>query len=145
MTVEHVITYTSPEEEGEDSFAVIGRKVPFPGVLTVEKEVLVEVPSLLETPVIIETPGMSVRIETLTPVSVISAVDEPEFEISELPEPEIPLFLELPDLKIHGMNGHSLSGFSESLQFSQDGFSEYRAVKPKQQVRETTAAVVSLR
>jgi len=85
------MTYTPPKDSDHKPFAVIGRRVPFPGVLTTVVEVPVEVQVPIETPIIIHTP-IPLRIETAEPVEVMAAEpreevmfepEEPEFELEE--------------------------------------------------------------
>jgi len=98
---EHVITYTPPKGSKHKPFAVIGRRVPFPGVLTVEVPVEVPVEAPVEapvevtkdmlTPVLIETP-VPLLITTAEPVRVTPAeypIEEPTITAAPLVEPEV--------------------------------------------------------
>ena len=90
------MTYTPPKDSDHKPFAVIGRRVPFPGVLTTEVEVPVEVQVPIETPIIIHTP-IPLRIETAEPVEVMAA--EPREEVMFEPE-EFEFELEEPKIAI---------------------------------------------
>lgn len=94
---EHVMTYTPPKGSKHEPFAVIGRRVPFPGVLTTRVEIPVEIPVEVEveverpiyTPIIVETP-IPIRIETAEPVLVTPEESEEivEGEYAKLPAEE---------------------------------------------------------
>jgi len=125
---EHVLTYTPPKGSNLKPFAVVGRRVPFPGVITTVLEVPVEVQVPLVTPVIVRTP-IPLRIDTAEPVEVSPAeafdyegeeeeleptyaLSEPELTPIEAPEidkPAIDLDLGDMDFAVKSQDFDSLS------------------------------------